>query len=118
MQSLIPVPQELFDQWNRPIRYGGMRKVQASEANLPQLLDEVERGETIVITRHGPPIARIAPETEAGRTRWTGRSPIYRNLASRPERRPSKKSSRLSARGANIDDFCGRRLDRRRLGIQ
>ena len=32
-----------------------MREVQASEAkaHLPRLLDEVERGETIVITRHG-----------------------------------------------------------------
>ena len=41
-----------------------MREVQASEAktHLPRLLDEVERGETIVITRHGRPIARIVPE--------------------------------------------------------
>jgi prevent-host-death family protein len=41
-----------------------IRKVQASEAktHLPQLLDEVERGETIIITRHGRPIARIVPE--------------------------------------------------------
>ena len=31
-------------------------------APLPRLLDEVERGETIVITRHGRPIARIVPE--------------------------------------------------------
>ena len=40
------------------------REVQASEAktHLPQLLDEVERGETIIITRHGRPIARIVPE--------------------------------------------------------
>jgi prevent-host-death family protein len=40
------------------------RKVQASEAktHLPQLLDEVERGETIIITRHGRAIARIIPE--------------------------------------------------------
>jgi prevent-host-death family protein len=40
------------------------REVQASEAKtrLPQLLDEVERGETIVITRHGRAIARIVPE--------------------------------------------------------
>jgi prevent-host-death family protein len=40
------------------------REVQASEAetHLSQLLDEVERGETIVITRHGRPIARIIPE--------------------------------------------------------
>lgn len=43
-----------------------MRSVQASEAkvHLPQLLDEVERGETIVITRHGRPIARIVPEKD------------------------------------------------------
>jgi prevent-host-death family protein len=41
-----------------------MREVQASEAkiHLPQLLDDVERGETIMITRHGRPIARIVPE--------------------------------------------------------
>ena len=43
-----------------------MREIQASEAktHLPQLLDEVEQGETIVITRHGRPIARLVPEAE------------------------------------------------------
>lgn len=43
-----------------------MREIQASEAkvHLPQLLDEVERGETLIITRHGRRIARIVPETE------------------------------------------------------
>ena len=43
-----------------------MRQVQASEAktHLPQLLDDVERGETIVITRHGRAIARIVPEVD------------------------------------------------------
>jgi prevent-host-death family protein len=42
------------------------RIVQASEAKarLLQLLDDVEQGETIVITRHGRPIARLAPEGE------------------------------------------------------
>jgi prevent-host-death family protein len=41
-----------------------MREIQASEAKtrLPQLLDDVERGETVVITRHGRPIARLVPE--------------------------------------------------------
>lgn len=41
-----------------------MREIQASEAKarLPSLLDAVERGETIIITRHGKPIARIVPE--------------------------------------------------------
>jgi prevent-host-death family protein len=43
-----------------------MREIQASDAkaHLPQLLDEVERGETVIITRHGRPIARIVPEAE------------------------------------------------------
>ena len=42
-----------------------MRDIQASDAktHLPQILDEVERGETVRITRHGRPIARIVPET-------------------------------------------------------
>jgi prevent-host-death family protein len=41
-----------------------MREIQASDAKarLPQLLDEVERGETLIITRHGRAIARIVPE--------------------------------------------------------
>jgi prevent-host-death family protein len=45
------------------------REVQASAAktHLPQLLDEVERGETIIITRRGRRIARIVPETERRR---------------------------------------------------
>jgi prevent-host-death family protein len=43
-----------------------MREIQASEAKarLPQLLDDVERGETLIITRHGRPIARIVPEVD------------------------------------------------------
>src|SRR5579864_5774236 len=41
-----------------------LREVQSSKAktHLPQLLDEVERGATIVITRHGRRIARLVPE--------------------------------------------------------
>jgi prevent-host-death family protein len=43
-----------------------MREIQASEAktHLPRLLDEVERGETLIITRHGRAIARIVPELD------------------------------------------------------
>jgi prevent-host-death family protein len=43
-----------------------MREVQASEAkvHLLRLLDAVERGETVIITRHGKPIARIVPEAD------------------------------------------------------
>jgi len=41
-----------------------MRQIPASEAkiHLPRLLHDVERGETLVITRHGRPVARIVPE--------------------------------------------------------
>jgi prevent-host-death family protein len=41
------------------------RQVRASEAktHFSQLLDEVERGETIIISRRGRTIARIVPDT-------------------------------------------------------
>ncbi len=41
-----------------------LREIQASEAktHLASLLDDVERGETIVITRHGRAVARLVPE--------------------------------------------------------
>ena len=40
-----------------------MREVGAQEAktHLPRLLDAVERGETVVITRRGAAIARLSP---------------------------------------------------------
>jgi prevent-host-death family protein len=43
-----------------------MREIRASDAkaHLPQLLDDVERGETLIITRHGRAIARIVPEVD------------------------------------------------------
>ncbi|MGD0361029.1 MAG: type II toxin-antitoxin system prevent-host-death family antitoxin [Bryobacteraceae bacterium] len=43
-----------------------MREIQASEAkvHLPELLNDVERGETLIITRHGRRIARIVPEVD------------------------------------------------------
>lgn len=47
-----------------------MREVQASEAktHLPKLLDAVERGETIIITRHGRAVARLSPEARHRQT--------------------------------------------------
>jgi len=43
-----------------------MRKIPASAAktHLPQPLDEVELGETVVIARQGRAIARLVPEAE------------------------------------------------------
>ena len=41
-----------------------MKSIQASEAktHFLRLLDEVERGESVTITRHGKPVARVIPE--------------------------------------------------------
>jgi prevent-host-death family protein len=51
-----------------------MREIQASEAktHLPQLLDDVERGETVIITRHGRAIARLVPESDRRRAEING----------------------------------------------
>jgi prevent-host-death family protein len=59
----MPIYRPVFSTNRKAIT---MREIQASEAktHLPQLLDDVERGETIVITRHGRPIARIVPEIQ------------------------------------------------------
>jgi len=37
-----------------------------AKTHLPQLLERVERGETITITRHGRPIAVLQPAREGG----------------------------------------------------
>ena len=43
-----------------------MKQVQASDAKarFSELLDEVERGESVVITRHGKEIATLMPRSE------------------------------------------------------
>lgn len=48
-----------------------MRTIQASEAktHFLRLLDDVEKGETIVITRHGKPVAQVSPQPEFDRER-------------------------------------------------
>jgi prevent-host-death family protein len=47
-----------------------MREIRACEAktHLPQILDDVERGGTVVITRHGRRIARLVPEATRRQT--------------------------------------------------
>ncbi len=46
-----------------------MREVRSSDVKtrFSEYLDAVERGETLLITRHGRPIARIVPENEERR---------------------------------------------------
>ncbi|KAA6465493.1 type II toxin-antitoxin system prevent-host-death family antitoxin [Acidobacteria bacterium AB60] len=48
-----------------------MEIIHASEAKtqLLRILDDVEKGKTVVITRHGKRIARISPEPEVDRER-------------------------------------------------
>jgi prevent-host-death family protein len=48
-----------------------MQTIQASEAKTKflSILDQVERGESMIITRHGKPIARIIPEAQIDRER-------------------------------------------------
>ncbi len=48
-----------------------MKQIQSSvaKAQFAELLDDVERGETIIITRHGKPVARLVPDEEARRAR-------------------------------------------------
>ncbi|HEU5352781.1 MAG TPA: type II toxin-antitoxin system prevent-host-death family antitoxin [Terracidiphilus sp.] len=48
-----------------------MKTIQASEAKAKflRILDDVERGESVVITRHGKPVARLSPQPEIDRER-------------------------------------------------
>ena len=48
-----------------------MRSIQSADAKarFSSLLNDVERGETVVVTRHGKPIARIVPEVDDARAR-------------------------------------------------
>jgi len=46
-----------------------MKEIQASaaKARFSELLDAVERGETVVITRHGRAVARLVPDEDRRR---------------------------------------------------
>lgn len=58
-----------------------------AKTHLPQLLDRVEHGETIVITRHGKPVARLVPAT-AARARPDVRQAVAEMLAYRDKHGP------------------------------
>ena len=75
-----------------------MREIQASEAktHLPRLLDDVERGETLIITRHGRAIARIIPELDRQQEKVDEAMEAIRNLRKRTGR--IKVDELLSAR--------------------
>jgi prevent-host-death family protein len=59
-----------------------------AKTHLPQLLDRVEHGETIVITRHGRPVARLVPAT-AEKARPDVRQAVEEMLAYRDRQGPT-----------------------------
>jgi prevent-host-death family protein len=76
-----------------------MREIPASEAktHLPQLLDAVERGETVVITRHGRPIARLVPEAKRRQAEIDGAVESIKAMR------------RRRGRGVNLEELLGAR---------
>ena len=77
-----------------------MREIQASEAkvHLPQLLDDVERGETLIITRHGRRIARIVPELDRRQEEIDKALTAIRDLRKR-YRQDHRKGTAVGSRG-------------------
>jgi prevent-host-death family protein len=75
-----------------------MQTYQASEAktHFLRILDDVERGETVVITRHGKTVARISPEAEIDRERVKRAMDSIRELRKRTK--PVSLEEILSAR--------------------
>lgn len=80
-----------------------MKQVQFStaKAQLSDLIDEVERGETVVITRHGKPVARLMRE-EDGR-----RADALRAMA-------KVKELRKQTKGATIEEILAWRDEGRK----
>jgi prevent-host-death family protein len=62
-----------------------MQTIQASEAKTKflSILDDVERGESVIVTRHGKPVARIIPEAEVDRDRVTRAMQSIREIRKR-----------------------------------
>ena len=81
-----------------------MREIQASDAktHFCQTLDEVERGETIIITRHGRAIARLVPEAECRHAEIDEANEASKKSRRAPERPQSKKSSQPVTKVINI----------------
>lgn len=71
---IVATPGSLPDnQTNVDQKWRGLVKqvgVYEAKTQLPRLLEEVERGQTVTITRHGKPVARLVPV--GGRRRTAG----------------------------------------------
>jgi prevent-host-death family protein len=75
-----------------------MQTIQASEAktHFLRILDDVERGESVIITRHGKQIARIVPEEQSRQERIARVTESI--LAIRKRTKPVSLAEILSAR--------------------
>ena len=69
----------------RTIQISEQRTIQASEAktHFLRILDDVERGDIVIVTRHGRRIARISPETEIDQERVEKAMQAIREIRSR-----------------------------------
>ena len=76
-------------------------------ASLSELLDHVEKGEEVTITRNGEPSARLVPVGPA----VVDRPPIDREAVEAAMRRMDERAKRLSLGGLKIKDLIneGRR---------
>jgi prevent-host-death family protein len=79
------------------MKVGGMQEIGAFEAKntLGTLLDRVQEGEEIVITRHGKPVARLVPNARG----------IDRSQARAATERIRARAQSLKVGGFNWDDF-------------
>lgn len=70
MRLPIHLPSSTLEPTGQPVYIGDMITVGAFEAKtkLSELLDRVERGEEIVITRHGKPVARLVGDHASRRS--------------------------------------------------
>lgn len=66
------------------------------EARIVQVLDDVEQGESVLITRNGKPVARISPQAEVDRERV--QQAIESILAIRQRTKPVSLEEIFSAR--------------------
>jgi prevent-host-death family protein len=75
-----------------------MQTIQASEAKIRflRILDDVERGESIIITRHGKQVARMIPQVEIDRERV--QKAVQSILEIRKRTKPVSLQEMLSAR--------------------
>jgi prevent-host-death family protein len=64
-----------------------------AKTRLSELLDRVERGEQIIITRHGKPVARLVPE--GGHDKAAARAAVAQLFAL---------GEQLARRGVNLSD--------------